>query len=457
MEEKARILVVDDEEMVQMALYDWLSNDGYFVHTVGSGKKALEEMEKERWDLVLLDLKMPGMDGIETLTRIREVNEFVPVIIMTAYATVDTAVTAMKGGAYDYIVKPFNPEEMLLTLKKLLEYQQLVQENILLRRALAQQYQFGDIIAKSHQMREIFDLVKTVANSSTTVLIQGESGTGKELIARAIHGNSPRREFAFIALNCAALPESLLESELFGYEKGAFTGAAQDKKGRFEVAHKGTLFLDEVSEMSLKTQVELLRVLEEKEITRIGGVESITVDVRIVAATNVDLRAAVENKTFREDLYYRLNVVCIQLPPLRERKEDIPLLVDNFIKKFSIQNNKRVLHISLESLENLMRYTWPGNIRELENTIERAVLLTKYDTVTPEDLPDYINQCGPETEPGSPSEIESLQEAEKNYILTVLNDNEWNIKRTAEILKVHRSTLYNKMKRFGLKRGEMEE
>ena len=457
MAEKARILVVDDEEMVQMALYDWLTNDGYFVHTVGSGQNALEEMEKTNWNLVLLDLKMPVMDGIETLTRIREVNEFVPVIIMTAYATVDTAVTAMKSGAYDYIVKPFNPEEMLLTLKKIVEYQQLIEENILLRRALAQQYQFGDIIAKSHQMKEIFDLIKTVANSNTTILIQGESGTGKELIARAIHGNSPRRELPFIALNCAALPESLLESELFGYEKGAFTGASHERKGRFEIAHNGTLFLDEVSEMSLKTQVELLRVLEEKEITRIGGVESIIVDVRIVAATNVDLRKAVENKTFREDLYYRLNVVCIQLPPLRERKEDIPLLVDNFIKKFSIQNNKSVSHISLEALDSLMRYTWPGNIRELENTIERAVLLTKSDTITPEFLPDYISRCGPEAEPGSPSETESLYDAEKNYILTVLEDNEWNIKRTAEMLKIHRSTLYNKMKRYGLKREEAKE
>ncbi|MEW5945349.1 MAG: sigma-54 dependent transcriptional regulator [bacterium] len=451
---KASILVVDDEEIVQIALKDWLTNDGYAVHTVGSGAAALDTLEDGNWELVLLDLKMPAMDGIETLKRIRAVDESMPVIIMTAYATVDTAVAAMKEGAYDYLVKPFNPEEMLLSIKKIIEHRRLVEENIILRRSLTRQYQFGDIIAKSHRMQEIFELIKTVAPSSATILIQGESGTGKELVARAVHGNSPRSEKPFIALNCAALPETLLESELFGYEKGAFTGAAQEKKGRFEIADGGTLFLDEVSEMNLKTQVELLRVLEEKEVTRIGGVRTVPVDVRIVAATNENLRDAVEKKKFREDLFYRLHVVCIELPPLRERKEDVPMLAENFLKKFSVQNRKDVRYISLEAFDCMMRYPWPGNVRELENTIERAVLLSRSRAITPEYLPEYVRKFGPEHEPGSPSETDSLRDAERNYILDTLKQTDWNVKRTAELLKVHRSTLYNKMKRYGLRRDE---
>jgi two-component system response regulator AtoC len=324
MSKMPRILVVDDEKAMRESLNDWLKEDGYQVGLAESGKTAIDMARNGTWEVILLDLKMPGMDGLETLKKLKEVRPDAEILMMTAYASVDTAVKAMKEGAFDYLVKPFDPDEVEMQIKKIVAHKELVLENILLRKKLEETYQFDEIIGKSDVMQEVFELISRVAPTDSTVLITGESGTGKELIARALHGNSNRCYMPFIAVSCGALPDSLLESELFGYEKGAFTGAEHTKKGRFEMAHKGTLFLDEIGDISLKTQVDLLRVLQQKEVQRLGGEEVIEVDVRIIAATNRDLSRAIQENRFREDLYYRLNVIAIKVPPLRERKEDLP-------------------------------------------------------------------------------------------------------------------------------------
>jgi DNA-binding NtrC family response regulator len=333
MEKNVHIMVVDDEEIVRDSLGSWLEEDGYSVEAVESGKKALERLPAKSWDLMLVDLKMPGMDGIQLMEEVHKIQPDMLVIIMTAYATVDTAVKAMKKGAYDYFVKPFNPDDISLTIRKIVDHHKLVQENVFLRKELKKQYKLHDMISKNEKMLEIFDLARTVAKSSSTVLIQGESGTGKELLARAIHDESPRSESPFISVSCASLTESLLESELFGHEKGAFTGANSIKRGKLELAQDGTLFLDEIGDISLKLQMDLLRVLEQKEFRRVGGSDVIAISSRILAATNRDLKSAIEQGRFRADLYYRLNVISIHIPPLRERREDIPLLVDHFIER----------------------------------------------------------------------------------------------------------------------------
>jgi DNA-binding NtrC family response regulator len=335
MNKAVRILVVDDEMIVREALSNYLREDGYEAVAVETGVEALKKVEGERWNVLFVDLKMPGMDGLEVLREVKKITSDLPVIIITAYASIDSAVQAMKDGAYDYIVKPFDPEAIALVVEKVVEHQRLVQENILLRERLDQEYKFEEIIGKSHPMQEIFELVKNVAESDASVLITGESGTGKELIARALHANSPRRYNPFITASCGAMTEGLLESELFGHEKGSFTGALYTKKGRFELAEGGTLFLDEIGEISPKTQVDLLRVLDEKGFMRVGGVDQITVNVRILSATNRDLQKAIQEGLFREDLFYRLNVVSIHLPPLRKRREDIPLLAEHFLDKFN--------------------------------------------------------------------------------------------------------------------------
>ena len=448
---RARILVVDDEEVMRDSLSSWLREDGFEVDAVADGFAALKRVKQEDWDLLLVDLKMPGINGIETMKEVKKLREMTPVVIITAYATVDTAVAAMKEGAYDYIVKPFNPEEISLTIRKIVEHQNLLKENVLLRKELRKSYQFQDLISKNHKMQDIFQLVKSVAQSDSTVLIQGKSGTGKELVARAIHDCSPRKDKPFVVASCAALPEGLLESELFGHEKGAFTGAVSLKKGTFELADRGSIFLDEIGEISPKTQVDLLRVLEEKRFRRVGGTREIEVDVRVISATNRDLKEAVDKGEFREDLYYRLNVVSVQLPPLRERKEDIPLLAAHFLKKFRVKNRKDFEGISAEALNILMRYHWPGNVRELENAVERAVVVGKGGLITANDLPVQILQA--ETALGTSSEL-SLQEMEKEHIRRVLDRNKWNIKRAAEQLGINRTTLYHKMKRYGLRSVE---
>lgn len=445
-----RILVVDDEPIMRDSLSDWLREDGYEVGTAENGPRALEMVKSEQWDILLVDLKMPVMDGIEVMREVKKINKDIPVIIITAYATVDTAVKAMKEGAYDYIVKPFNPEEIGLTIRNIIAHQNLVKENIFLRQELRKRYQFKDIIGKSHKMQEVFDLIRTVAKSNSTVLIQGESGTGKELIARAIHTSSLRSEGPFVAVSCAALPETLLESELFGYERGAFTDAITTKKGRFELAHKGTLFLDEIGDMSQKTQIDLLRVLEEREFRRIGGTKLIKVDVRIISATNKDLKKLVDEGKFRDDLYYRLNVVSIQVPPLRERKEDIPLLAEHFLKKYSIENKKDIKWIQQDAMNLLMKYDWPGNVRELENIIERAVVVARGDSIGPEELPPTLHVT--EKKHIKPIVTKKLKDVEKEHIAYVLKVNNWNIKKSANLLGIDRTTLYNKIKKYNLKK-----
>ncbi len=445
--EKTRILVIDDEEIVRASLAAWLEEDGYRVETAPDGFRAVERIKAEPWAVLLVDLKMPGMDGLQVLEEARKLQPKASVIIMTAYATVDTAVQAMKMGAYDYLVKPFEPEELSLMMKKLIAQQDLMRENILLKKVLKQQCELRDLESKSPKMHTVFELAKVAAQSNSTILILGESGTGKEVLARAIHAESPRRTGPFVAVSCAALTETLLESELFGHEKGAFTGATFRKKGKFELAHGGTLFLDEIGDISQKLQLDLLRALEERRFYRVGGTEPIHVDARIIAATNRDLKKAVDEGRFREDLYYRLNVIAVTLPPLRERKEDIPILVDHFLEQLAMELGKRVEGLSAEATDLLMRYHWPGNVRELKNILERGAVVAKGALIEPDDLglsPPENN--GSETDSG-----ESLREMERHHILRVLKEQEWNITRSAQVLGIDRVTLYNKIKRYGLR------
>ena len=442
-----RILVVDDEAAMRESLKDWLSEDGYQVGQAAGGAEAIEMVRSHPWDVLLLDLKMPGMDGLETLKNVKEVNPEVEVLMMTAYATVDTAVQAMKLGAFDYLVKPFDPDEVELLIKRILSHKELVLENVLLRKKLEERDQFKEIIGKSNAMHEIFDLIARIAPTDSTVLITGESGTGKELIASAIHANSQRCYMPFIAVSCGALPDSLLESELFGYEKGAFTGAEHTKRGRFEMAHKGTLFLDEIGDVSLKTQVDLLRVLQQREINRLGSEQVIKVDVRILAATNRDLEKAIREERFRKDLFYRLNVISIHLPPLRERSEDIPLLAKAAIKKYCIEMNREEVGIAPSAMKLLMDYDWPGNVRELENVIERALVIGYGGEITEEDLPFDRRRKEEQKMPSS------LKQMEKLHIERILENTDWNISRASRELDIDRQTLYNKIDRYGLKRS----
>ncbi len=444
MKETARILIVDDEASIRESLWEWLKDIGYSVSTASNGSEALQLAQRETPDIIIADLVMPGMDGIELTKRVKELSPDIPIIIITAYGSIATAIAAIKEGAYDYIEKPFCPERVELVIKKLVEHQKLIKENISLRQKLEDRYRFENIIAKSNRMQQIFEMVKVIAKSNATVLITGESGSGKELIARAVHNLSPRKDKPFVAISCAALSETLLGSELFGHEKGSFTGAIAQKKGKFEYANKGTLFLDEIGDISPNTQVHLLRVTEEKEFTRVGGNEPIKVNVRIISATNKDLKKAVAQGQFREDLYYRLNVVTIDLPPLRERREDIPLLAEHFLKKFSLENQKEIAGFAPEAKEFLLKYHWPGNVRELENAIERAVILAKDSLVTLADLA-YQNL------PLAPvSSDKSLKELEKSHILSVLRQTKGNLSQAAKILGITRMTLYNKVKTHDL-------
>jgi len=448
MEKEMRILVVDDEEIVRESLSSWLKEDGYEVNAVESGIKALEEIQKNPCDVMLIDMKMPEMDGLQLLERVKKIKPETVMVIITAYPTVDTAVKAMKEGAYDYIVKPFNPEEISLVIKKIEEYLKLSRENILLKKQIFKGYSLHDIISKNPKMQEIFELIKKVAPTDSTVLIQGESGTGKELVARAIHGESKRKDKPFIVLSCSALTESLLESELFGYEKGAFTGADTQRMGKIELANGGTLFLDEIGDIPPKFQLDLLRVLEEKEFRRIGGTDVIKVDVRFIAATNRNLDEMVKEGRFRDDLYYRLKVVPIYIPPLRERREDIPLLINHFIEILNIETGKRVKRVSEKAMKYLIEYDYPGNVRELRNIIERAIILAEGDTITEAEI---IFE-----KPRFETKDDSLEEAEKKHIIYILEKYGYNIQKAASALKIDRTTLYNKMKKYGLKKSEDE-
>jgi len=443
MRKKTKLLVVDDEDIVREALCDWLSSVGYKVLTAKCAAEALRIINLKKVKIMIADLIMPGMNGIELMKKARTIVPTISTVIITAHGTIQTAITAIKEGAYDYVEKPFCPEKVELLIRNLVEHHNLVEENITLRRKIEDRYSFEGIIAKSPKMIKIFQLIKTVAPTSATVLITGESGTGKEVVARAIHHQSQRRNKPFIVTSCAALPETLLESELFGYEKGSFTGAAERRKGKFEAADKGTLFLDEIGEIDANTQVHLLRALEEKKITRVGSNEETQVDVRIIAATNKNLRTIIKQGKFREDLYYRLNVVAVELPPLRHRREDILPLAEHFLKKYAKENNTPVRSFSPEVVEFMLNCPWRGNARELENMVERGVILSKDKTITLAELPQELT--GP-----APADGRTLGALERNHILKVLEETGGNIARTAKILGIHRMTLYNKLKKYSI-------
>ncbi|MBA7662378.1 Regulatory protein AtoC [subsurface metagenome] len=445
MKKRAKLLVVDDEAAIRESLCDWLSDVGYEVLTAENGPQALEIIEREKLGIVITDLVMPGMDGIELMKTAKNILPNIEVIIITAYGSIPTAISAMREGAYDYIEKPFCPERAELLIEKLVERQKLVEENLSLHQKLEEHYRFENIITKSPKMQQVIEVIKIVAKSNATVLIIGDSGTGKELVARAIHSQSHRRSRPFVAISCTALAESLLESELFGHEKGSFTGAYTQKKGKFEAANRGSLFLDEIGEMSANIQVHLLRVLEEKEFTRVGGNELIKVDVRIISATNKDMKKAIASGEFREDLYYRLNVVSIELPPLRERREDIPLLAQHFLKKFTIENQKEITGFSPEATDFLLKYEWPGNVRELENTIERAVILSQNPSIKMADMSQENMPLARSTPVRG-----NLKEIEKNYILETLTQSQGNYRKTARLLGISRMTLYNKVRTYGI-------
>jgi two-component system response regulator AtoC len=441
MKKRTTILVVDDEDIVRESLRDWLDGVGYKVDTAESADKALRIIKQKQIKIMIADLIMPGMNGIELMKKAREIVPTISTVIITAHGTIQTAITAIREGAYDYVEKPFCPEKVELLIKNLIEHQDLVEENISLRRKIEDRFNFEGIIAKSPMMLKIIELIKTVAPTNATVLIIGKTGTGKEVIARAIHHQSPRRNKPFIATSCAALPESLLESELFGHEKGSFTGAVERKKGKFEAGDKGTLFLDEIGEINANIQIHLLRALEEKKITRVGGNEEINVDVRVIAATNRDLKTSIKQGKFREDLYYRLNVVTIDLPPLKDRMEDILPLAEHFLKKYAEENNKRIKKFSDDVVEFMLNYSWPGNVRELENMIERGVILSKNTAITLDELPQDIIHP-------TPIEVKTVEAVTRNHIINVLEETKGNISKAAEILGIRRMTLYNKLKKY---------
>ena len=446
------MMVVDDEEVMRESLAAWLREDGYSVETAVSGKDAIARIGGREFAIFFIDLKMPGgMDGIETMLEIKKLQPDASVIIVTAYATVDTAITAMKEGAQEYIVKPCNPEEISLLVNRIIKVKDLQRENVLLRKKLTRQYSFHDLISKSPKMMEIFHLVREVASLRSTVLIQGDSGTGKELIARAIHFSGDRATKPFIGVSCAALAETLLESELFGHEEGAFTGASGRKKGKFEIADGGTIFLDEIGDISQKLQVDLLRVLQEKKMYRVGGNVEIAFDARVIAATNRDLRQAVREGRFREDLFYRLNVITITIPALRERCEDIPLLAHHFIDRIARELKKDVTEISEGALKLLMNHAWPGNVRELENAIERAIVTGKGGMLTEADF-HFLAPGKEEAGWDIPADL-TLDEVENRVIAATLRRTHGNIKEAAGILGVDRSTLYDRIKKYNLPRN----
>ena len=442
----AKILVVDDEEAVRDSLSGWFAEDGYQVESAGDAKEALKKLQNHQFDLAFLDIKLPGMDGMELHQRIKETDPNLTVVMITAYASVETAVQALKAGAFDYITKPFDPDKLSRLVHNAVRQRQLEEENLRLRQKISDMAKSGDLIGESSAMAKVKELIRTVASTDATVVIHGESGTGKELVARAIHQHSKRRYFPIVAVNCGALAESILESELFGHEKGAFTGAYQTRKGKLEIADGGTLFLDEIASITPKMQVELLRVLETKQFTRVGGNKVISVDFRVICATNQNLETAVEEGAFREDLYYRLNVFSIYLPPLRERRSDIPLLAKHFLQEYALAMNRPIHDFTPEAMDVLVQYHWPGNVRELENAIERAMVVGKPPAIRPDDLPLSLGKSA--AQPKS----DALADVEQAHIRQVLEKHEWNVSRAAAALRIDRVTLYNKMKRYGLQR-----
>jgi len=441
-----KVLVVDDDLEMGRLIADVLQEDGFFVTTMGDSLEASKILKKEDFDVIVTDLKMKGLKGLDLLEEVKRVAPLTPVIIITAFGTIESAIQAMKMGAYDYITKPFQMDELVLTVKKALENRLLKREVARLKREVESRYQFHHLIGKSPSMQRIYDFVERISGSSSNVLVTGESGTGKELVAKAIHYNGSRKDGPFIAVNCAAIPETLLESELFGYKKGAFTDAKIDKKGLVFEANEGTLFLDEVTEMPPTLQAKLLRVIEEREVRPLGDTNSYPMDARVISTSNRDVKSLIQEGRFREDLFYRLKVIDIELPPLRERREDIPLLVQHFLNKFGQDSKKNVSGISEDALRGLLNYSWPGNVRELENVIQRAITLSQHEEILPEDLPTPLVEVAGENliEKGL-KEKYTVEQLEKEYIRKVLAKVGGNKSKAAEILGFDRKTLYRKL------------
>ena len=441
-----RVLVVDDDLEMSRLIADVLQEDGFFVTIMGDSLEASKILKKADFDVIVTDLKMKGLKGLDLLEEAKRVASLTPVIIITAFGTIESAIQAMKMGAYDYITKPFQMDELVLTVKKALENRLLKREVVRLKKEVESRYQFHRLIGKSPSMERIYDFVERISGSSSNVLITGESGTGKELVAKAIHYNGSRRDGPFIAVNCAAIPETLLESELFGYKKGAFTDAKTDKKGLVFEAKEGTLFLDEVTEMPPTLQAKLLRVIEEREVRPLGDTSSYPIDMRIVSTSNRDIKSLIQDGRFREDLFYRLKVIDIELPPLRERREDIPLLIQHFISKFDQDSKKNVSGISGDALRILLNYSWPGNVRELENVIQRAITLSQHEEILPEDLPNtLVEEVGENIIEKGLNEKYTVEQLEKEYIKRVLIEVGGNKSKAAEILGLDRKTLYRKL------------
>ncbi len=449
---KPKILIVDDEPAHLKMLETILSADGYDVVRADDGEKAITAVEERFYDLILMDVRMSRVGGIEALKRIKEISPEIPIIIMTAYASVSSAVDALKKGAYDYLTKPLDIDELKILVHKALHHHQLEKENIYLREQLKDRHDFSNIIGQSAAMLQLFETIAFVAPTDATVLITGESGTGKEIIANAVHQNSPRWEKPMIKVNCAALPDALLESELFGHEKGAFTGALTRRQGRFQAAHKGTIFLDEIAEMAPPTQAKILRVLQEREFEPLGSSNTIQVDTRVIVATNKNLGEEIQNGRFREDLYFRINVVKLNIPPLRDRREDILLLAGFFLKQYAEKNRRLIKGFTPRATDLLMRYDWPGNVRELENVTERGVIMARGDMITPAEFPETLKSLDPETKK---TEIDlrpgrSLKEVEKEMILRTLENTNGNRTHAANILGISRRTLQLKLKEYGV-------
>jgi DNA-binding NtrC family response regulator len=454
MNQRGLIHIIDDEPIIHEVLGDLLTTEGYDVESSLNGEEALEKHSPEIYDLILLDLLMPGMNGIEVLKKLMKIDPQAVIIIITAYASVESAIAAMKIGAFDYIQKPFKHDELLLTIDRARAHKKLQDENIRLKDELKRKFSFENIIGKSKVMYNVFDIIKAAAPTRSTILLQGESGTGKELVARALHQNSDRPNAPFIIVNSGSLPPDLLESNLFGHLKGAFTGAVSDKKGLFEAADKGSIFFDEISSLNMETQAKLLRVMQDREFMRLGGTKTIRVNVRVIAATNTDLEDLIEEKLFRQDLFFRLNVIKIELPPLRKRKEDIPLLVKHFLDTYSKENKKEIIGVSEDVMEVFANYDWPGNIRELENLIERAIVLTKTKLITRNNLPPFLYESGRKEEKARMPSVnsgtlrEQTQLFQKNWILEALRKTNSVQKKAAQLLGVKPTTLNEMIKRF---------
>ncbi len=443
---KTKILIVDDELIMRESLAGWLERDGHHMETAASGEEALLKLKDTRFDILLVDIKMEGISGLEVLKQVKASDPDTAVVMITAYGSISTAIEAMKNGAFEYLLKPFDPDELGVLIEKIVQYQNQDRENLFLKEQYKDRTRFESMIGQSAAMQKVFDIVQDVAPTDSTVLITGETGIGKGLAAKAIHTNCPRCEGPFVVVNCGAFPEHLLESELFGHQKGAFTDAKITKKGRLELAHGGTLFLDEIGEISMRMQIDLLRVLEDRIFYRVGGTQPIEADFRVIAATNRNLDEAIKQGAFREDLFYRLNVISFPMPPLRDRKEDIPLLAEHFLRRYSQETNKPVDQISREAVDEMMLYEWPGNVRELENAIERAVVVGKERKIMAKDLPIF------RPEHIRPTSDNSLSEIERAHIGHILGENLWNISRSAEILGIDRSTLYSKIKRYKIEK-----